>query len=338
MTALPPDEPVTVTVAICAFTLARWDQLTAAVASVRGQLQPGDDVIVVIDHNDTLLATAQSALASADTRVVPSAGPAGLSGARNTAVELCRGHVLAFLDDDAVAGDQWLPRIRAVFEASDHPRPVMAAGTAAMPQWPGGRRPPWFPAEYDWVVGCTYRGLPETTAEVRNVIGAAMAFRRDAFTHAGRFSLTVGRVGGGATGCEETELCIRLRAARPDARIIYLPDVSVAHTVSPDRARVRYFLRRCLGEGRSKAHVSRLAGTGPALASERDYLRRVLPRAVARELGRGVRGQAGGWLAAWLIVAGVAIAGLGYLHGSLRGTRLLRGTRSLAGSTGGAQS
>jgi hypothetical protein len=81
---------------------------------------------------------------------------------------------------------------------------------------------------------------------------------------------------------------------------------------------VRHFLRRCYGEGLSKARVARLVGSADALASERSYVRSTLPRGVARELGRGMRGRPSGFLAALLIVAGVAVTGTSYVLGRLR--------------------
>ncbi|WP_223375172.1 hypothetical protein [Gordonia bronchialis] len=59
-------------------------------------------------------------------------------------------------------------------------------------------------------------------------------------------------------------------------------DFAVRHSVPSDRARLRYFLRRCYQEGRSKAVLSRLTTTGNALASERLYTTRVLPSGVWR--------------------------------------------------------
>jgi len=156
--------------------------------------------------------------------------------------------------------------------------------------------------------------MPVSAADVRNVIGAGMAFRAEAFAIAGDFSHAVGRIGTAPTGCEETELCIRVRQARPEARITYLPEIWVTHEVTPDRLRVRYFLRRCYGEGRSKARVSRLVGADAGLASERSYVTSVLPRGLARELGRGLRGRLTGWSAAALIASGVFLAGVGYLR------------------------
>jgi GT2 family glycosyltransferase len=304
----------TATVAVCAYTLRRWDDLTAAVGSVVRQLRPGDECVVVTDHNEELRARAEARFdGEPSVRVVANTGPRGLSGARNTAIATARGDVVAFLDDDALASDQWLPGMLAVLAETD----VLGVGCAALPRWPLGCRPPWFPPEFDWVVGCSYGGLPTARADVRNVIGAAMAFRREAFELAGAFSTHMGRVGTAPTGCEETELCIRVRRVLPAARLVYLPDVSVTHRVTEDRLRPRYVLRRCLGEGRSKAWVSRLQGAGPGLATERDYVRRVLPLALLRELRRGLRGDGSGLSAALLIVAGVLAAALGFVHARL---------------------
>jgi GT2 family glycosyltransferase len=318
------DQPVAVraapagwsmSVAICAYTMLRWGNLLEAVDSVLAQMLPGDEVLLVIDHNDGLLARAGDRFAdSPQVRVVANTGPRGLSGARNTAIEVSRGVLIAFLDDDAVAGAEWLDRMRAALGDEQ----VLAVGTAAVPNWPTGRRPAWFPPEFDWVVGCSYLGLPSVPSDVRNVIGAGMAFRREAFELAGRFSTAVGRIGAAPTGCEETELCIRLRSAKPGIRVTYLPDVAVSHLVTPDRLRLRYFMRRCLGEGLSKARVVRLVGADACLSTERRYLTSVLPRGVYREVARGLRGQWTGWLAGALIVGGVLVTGAAYAAGRLR--------------------
>ena len=48
----------TTSVVICAYTEARWDQLAEAVASVQAQRLPVEEIVVVIDHHDGLLARA----------------------------------------------------------------------------------------------------------------------------------------------------------------------------------------------------------------------------------------------------------------------------------------
>jgi glucosyl-dolichyl phosphate glucuronosyltransferase len=306
-----------VSVAVCAYTLNRWASLVDAVASVLAQLRAGDECLVVIDHNEVLYDRAAAAFADRPgVTVVANAGPKGLSGARNTAIAFSRGSIVAFLDDDAVAREHWLDRMRGAL--ADHD--VYAVGSAALPRWPGAGRPNWFPPEFDWVVGCSYVGLPEAPTDVRNVIGAAMAFRREAFDLAGVFSTVVGRIGATPTGCEETELCIRLRKAKPGARVTYLPDIAVTHHVTPDRLSLSYFFRRCMGEGLSKARVSRLVGAEDGLASERTYVRSTLPRGLLRGVRRGLRGDLGGWSTATMIIAGTVVTGYAYLRGRLAGS------------------
>ena len=296
-----------VSVVICAYTDARRGDLRRACESVQRQLQPDDELIVVIDHNDTLLTWAACTLTGV--RVLASTGRPGLSGARNTGVATSGRDVVAFLDDDAIARPGWLDALRDVLRDEA----VSAVGTQVLPRWVGGRPPRWFPEEFGWVVGCGYLGLPTRRSVIRNPIGASMAVRRSAFGVAGAFSDLVGRVGALPVGCEETEFCIRVSKALPDTIVVHEPDAAVDHTVPFTRQTVRYFLRRCYHEGRSKWAVTQLSGARAGLAAERRYVRSVLPRGVLRGLGQGVRRLDVFALAkAGAIVAGLTATVAGY--------------------------
>jgi GT2 family glycosyltransferase len=299
-----------VSVVICCYTEDRWDDTLAAVASVRSQTPPPGEVVVVVDHNEKLLDRLQHELPGVV--VVPNTEQQGLAGARNSGVVAASGRVLAFLDDDAVAAPGWLARVTAAY--GDR---VLGVGGGVRPVWPV-RRPRWFPEEFDWVVGCSYRGLPTTPAGVRNFIGANMSLRREAFDVAGGFAHSLGRVGRHPAGCEETELCIRATRSFPGTTLLYVPDALVEHRVTPDRTRWSYFRRRCFAEGISKAVVARLAGSGAALASERSYAAKVLPAGVARGLKQTLTGQPAGLARSAAIVVGVLTTALGYLRGRLQ--------------------
>lgn len=299
----------TVAVVVCAFTERRWDDLRAACASLIRQTRPADEIVVVIDHNDALLARADAELAGV--RVVASRNVPGLSGARNTGVWASSSDIVLFLDDDAVAAPDWIERMVHPFA---DPRVAGVAGRVEA-NWDEPGRPAWFPEPFLWTVGCSYQGLPAAGADVRNPIGAAMAFRRRAFERAGGFAAAIGRVGDLPVGCEETEFAIRLRQADPAAAIVQAPAARVAHRVPPERGRLAYFLRRCYHEGRSKRAVARLVGAKDSLSSERSHATRVLPAEVAAGLARSARtGRADGLLTAAAVVAGLAAAVAGYLH------------------------
>jgi GT2 family glycosyltransferase len=287
---------------VCAYADERWEDLIAAVESVRAQTLPAREIIVVVDGNDGL--RSRAAARWDDVVVIPNRHGRGLSGARNTGVSVAGGDVLAFLDDDAVAAPDWLERLAGAYSDPT----VLAVGGSVEPVWTDGR-PAWFPAEFDWVVGCSHAGMPVAPVPVRNLIGANMSFRRAVFAAVGGFRSELGRVGRYPAGCEETDLCIRVNAAWPGGKILYDPRARVRHRVTAERATARYFSRRCYAEGRSKALLARVAGSDSALAAERVYTRRTLPRGVVRAVRAAALRRAGA------IGAGLLITSAGYLIG-----------------------
>jgi len=254
--------------------------------------------------------------------VLPNIGSRGLSGARNTGVAAATGDVVAFLDDDAAAEPDWLERLTEHYADPS----VVGVGGLVEPRWTTGP-PRWFPAEFGWVVGCSYTGLPLVTATVRNPIGANMSFRRDQLLAVGGFATSVGRVGTDALGCEETELSIRLASRFPSTRILHEPSAVVHHCVSVERERWTYFRRRCWAEGLSKAEVSRLSDPRRALASERGYAFRTVPAGAARDVAAAVRERDPSRLARAAVgVTGLAVTAAGYFSGRVRSRHTSYGT------------
>lgn len=312
-------------VVICVYTEERWADIEAAIGSVRSQEPSPHEVIVVVDHNPALEERIRRD--HHDVTVVPNSGQQGLSDARNSGVRVASGAIVAFLDDDARAEPGWLAAI-----AQPYARPeVIGVGGSADPVWPEGGRPSWFPQEFDWVVGCSYRGLPERAAPIRNFLGCNMSFRRSAFEEAGGFDTKVGRVGTRPVGGEETEFCIRVQRIAPDAVLWYEPAASVKHRVTRTRASWSYYRARCYAEGLSKAIVTDLAGSRSGLASERRHAMVTLPLGALRQIGSSVvRRDLGGVRRAGAIFAGLAVTTAGYIVGRWQARR---GPRAEAGET-----
>src|SRR6266487_3042746 len=295
----------TISVIICAYTADRWDDLVAAIESAQQQTLPPREIILVIDHNPGLLKRVRQ---HASGVVVENTGTRGLSGARNCGIAAARSQIIAFLDDDAQASPDWLMFLNEGFSA---PR-VLGIGGPVLPLWLENT-PAWLPEEFYWVVGCTYRGTPQTVTTIRNPIGANMAFRREIFEAVGGFRSEIGRVGVQPLGCEETELCIRAHQHWPQRGFLYQTQASVSHRVPGNRTSWRYFCSRCYFEGVSKAFVSRYVGVTDSLASERIYVYRVLPQGVTRGLNDFFfHHDLSGFARAGAIVAGLAATTAGY--------------------------
>lgn len=287
----------TISVVICAYTEKRWNDLLGAIESIQKQTLPPQEVIVVIDHNPSLYDRTKKYFPNI--LVIENKYAAGSSGARNCGAEEANGEILAFIDDDAIASSTWLNNL---VEGYQDPS-VMGIGGQIIPLWEKAR-PSWFPEEFDWVVGCTYRGAPKTRMPVRNLILCNMSMKREKFNATGGFRTTIGHRGGAPNGDEETELCIRANQQWPQHKYIYEPTAVVFHHVPEFRTTVKYFFWRCFLEGNSKAILSGLVGANDSLSSEWKYTVQTLPLGI----GRGI------WDAiSYLDPAGLARSGVIFL-------------------------
>jgi glycosyltransferase involved in cell wall biosynthesis len=300
----------TISVIICAYTEARWNEMLAAVESLKNQTHTAHEIILIIDHNPALFERTRARLKGVT--VVENREQQGLSGARNSGLAITTGDIIAFMDEDAAAAPDWLARLAVCYEDAQ----VMGAGGAIEPKWQSGR-PNWFPEEFDWVVGCTYRGMPAHRAPVRNLIGCNMSFRQQVYELSGGFRSGIGRIGTRPLGCEETEFCIRANQHFPEQHFVYEPAARVYHHVPDSRANWNYFRSRCYSEGLSKALVASFVGASSGLSSEKTYVARTLPQGVLRGMTATLlRFDRGGVGRAGAIVAGLFLTGLGYLVGT----------------------
>ncbi len=327
MNAISLRRAMSASVVVCCHDEGRFAALQEAVDSVLAQRRAEDEIVVVVDHNEALLA--RTAEIYPQLQVIANLGPRGLSGARNTGVAQSSGDLVVFLDDDAVADPGMLKAMKALAA----PDSVLGIAGLVEPDWLGGR-PAWFPSEMLWTVGCTYEGM--RPGPVRNAIGALMAIKRSVLDATGAFRVELGR---GASklplGCEETELCMRAGRRFPERSFVYATDASCAHKVPPSRATWRYLVTRCWAEGFSKATLRAHPATRGGLATERDYTLKILPRAVVKGLFDVCRGDPNGLLRAVAVVLGFVSTATAYAIGRLRNTAPVRRVATILGAATG---
>jgi glucosyl-dolichyl phosphate glucuronosyltransferase len=280
-------------------------------------------LIIVVDHNDELLARCQqewgTGCADSPIQIVIAASQFSTrqASSRNTGLLLARADIVSFLDDDAHAEPDWLERLLAVYTTQPG---AVAVGGAPRPDY-GAPRPSWFPPEFEWVFGCHYQGLPDRLAPTRHLIGTSMSVRRDEMLAVGGFHFDE---------FDDMDLSHRIAHAHGPAAVVYEPRAEVHHHVPPERMTWSYFWRRCYSVNRKKigalADMGDSGNIGAELRFAAGVLLALVPALIAVVIGRPERARQ-----ALAALAGLALAGSGHVAGRVQ---LARGRRPEILTTG----
>lgn len=298
-----------VSVIICTYSMSRFSDLMEAVQSLLKQTYQPMEIIVVVDHNAELYEKLKPILAK-KIRLLHNQDVKGLSGSRNYGIDAASGEIIVFFDDDAVASRDWIEQIIKPY----HESKVVAVGGLTLPRWED-KKPYWFPPEFYWVLGCTYKGYVEEMAVVRSVIGVNCSFRRSCIKQVGKFLPCIGRIGEKMLTGEETEYCMRIQKMMPDHKILFYPEAVVYHNVPKQRTTLKYFIKRTYGSGFSLAIIHKLL-PGKEIKTEQSFLKHLLLNFVPRMLKVFFRHpfSAVGQLA--VVFLGVFFTGMGCIVGT----------------------
>lgn len=173
----------------------------------------------------------------------------GLSQARNTGWQNAKGKYVAYLDDDAIACQEWLERIIKAFETV-HPPPGSVGGKI-IPIWEA-KRPEWLSKQLepsltilDWADKPIF-----LTEAYHYLAGANVAYPREILQRFGGFSTSLGRKEGTLLSNEEILLSRCLK--RHNLWSYYDPEICVQHHVPAERLVRRWFYRRYFWQGVSE--------------------------------------------------------------------------------------
>jgi glycosyltransferase involved in cell wall biosynthesis len=230
-----------VTVAIC--TWNRCALLQQTLEQMTRLIVPAElrwEVLVVNNRSTDATADTVRAFAGRLPIRMVDEPQAGLSHARNRALEASDADLLLFTDDDVMVEPSWLTAF--VEAAARHPD---AAGF-------GGPIAPWFRDPIDPIIVEAFpivasgfcgldHGEPERAlAPTDEIYGACMGFRR-ARLGGLAFDPTLGPVESTGRVGDETDFLTRLRAR--GEQVIWVPTMRLQHYVDPKRATMGYLRR-----------------------------------------------------------------------------------------------
>lgn len=253
------DDPI-FSVVICTHNRACY--LERALVGVRAQKFPAERFeILVVDNasRDGTHEVVRSATHGGGVRYIFEP-ELGLSHARNIGWQEAKGEFVAYLDDDAIPGPEWLANAAKAFRE----------GKPDIGMLGGKVEPIWEAPRPDWLDDNLLRFLsmvdlgpePRYVDADWGIVGANMIIPRRLLEQVGGFSSRLGRKGGSLLSSEEILLKRQLAAA--GYRGFYQPGVCVQHHAPSERLDRRWFLDRYYWQGRSNAALMDLEQPLPA--------------------------------------------------------------------------
>ena len=200
---------IKISVVVCTYSKELFSETIECINSLSAQNYVNKEILLVMNKNDELNQMLLSGVPKS-VKILINTNP-GLSEARNLGIQNADGDVIAFIDDDAVADDQYLSNLIKNYEDE---KVIGVVGKILPMDFPK------YPDKLYWVGGFTYKGFPEKRCEVKNVHGCNMSFRREVFEWDGMFDVNLVR-GRKLVTVEETEFSIRVMGAFPGNLSIY---------------------------------------------------------------------------------------------------------------------
>jgi GT2 family glycosyltransferase len=230
-------------------TRARLAYLEVALTSIVPQADDAGAEVLVIDDAGSSPET-RALVERLGARYEPHPGPLGLNVARNTGVDRSTGELVVFADDDVRVRPGWL---QALLDSARRHQDVDVFTGPIEPRLEG--RGGW--ARHS----CGREGAPITSLDLgprdtdtRYAWGANMTIRRAALARVGPFEVALEHAG------DEQEWQDRLRAATPEARVLYVAAAALEHRRAGPDAHLRSLARAAYSRGRASRRFDSFHG------------------------------------------------------------------------------
>jgi len=267
-------------ISVVVATLRDSKALRSCLEILRAQadrLSPAVEVVVVLNSPQEAVSAESAAALSTLCDVLDFEATPGKSHALNRAIDISRGEVIAFTDDDARPKPGWLERLTAPLLEPGREPSLTGCGGRVVPEFPD-ETPEWYKRmalyrpttllgpQHDLGTKDTEYNLKRKLGQ--SPIGANCAYRRQTFA-SHRYATDLGpNFVTGTRGGEDTELGRRLLNEGMTLR--YVADAEVVHRVDPRRLSIAFCKQRFIAHGVEKVRSRRKLGTSlPSLRSVR---------------------------------------------------------------------
>jgi len=261
---------------ICTYNKGRMEDLIQCLASLLNQKFRDFEILAVVDHNEKLYKTLATKYSASKVRVLlNNSKNIGQASTMNCGVKNSSGDIMCFIDDDAIADENWLSELMKGYDDD-----TCAVGGRIEPLWIDNK-PSYLPEEFYWMIGATGSYLSSEVREVRNLWSGNISYGKTVFDKVGLFSEDLGEAGSPLFQGEDAEFSMKLLRTLGKA-VKYIPTALVYHKVHGDRVKFKSLLKRAYGQGYAKAYIRKLHNNVNALSVEQEYLRLLFKSSLKR--------------------------------------------------------
>lgn len=240
---------VLISVLVCTYNRA---ELLANLLQTLGEqsLAPSEYEVIVVDNNSTdQTRIVAERFCRRDPNMRYCFEPKqGLSHARNRAWQEACGDYVGYIDDDAKAPQEWLAVAQEIIQK-------LAPGMFGGPYYPfyNSPKPHWWKDSYREREHAE-KARP-LTGYYEYLSGGNLFLRRTLLEKMGGFDTNFGMSGHKIATCEERELLLRIREARPNELIYYDPRLYIKHLVEAKKMSFKWLVRHRFASGRSHGRM-----------------------------------------------------------------------------------
>lgn len=236
---------------ICTYNREKYLPMAIDALLHQKRVVSGDLEIVIINNNSTDKTEEISLSYKENSFKIPviysTESKQGLSHARNKGIEVATGELLAFLDDDAFADENYVKDVLDYFELNPK---IQAVGGRILLHFVENK-PAWYTHYLGSLLGYFNPwNEPRFFNKKQYPRGSNMVYRKELFVKYGVFNPELGRIGAGMLGSEEKEMFQRIYSG--DEKIYYLPQAVIYHMVPEERTKTPFLRRQSVGVGKSE--------------------------------------------------------------------------------------
>ncbi len=273
-----------ISVIIPSYDADKIDYLQDSIDSVLNQTYTDFEIIVITEGDeltDKIKSIYDTNKKVSINRIVNKDG--GVAYARNKGIEISNGEIVAYIDSDAVAREDWLENMSKIYRNN---KDILSVGGLSVAKWIG-EKPKYLPSEFYWLVGVTHNGHPKDGSYIRSAFGCNLSYRKSIFKNMHAFNVNFGKNHGYNLQGEEPELGSRI-INEYGSGMYYSDDIVVSHAVEPYQCDFNWLSKRAYLQGITKAKLKKET-PDVKLNTEGSYLKHLYLKSIPEYIMKIVR-------------------------------------------------